>query len=111
MLSSKPHPQYMLNQIAINRLSENKTKKLLNFWVSGTTARIATELVGINRNTATNFYDKIRQIIVTNIGKESPDTASEKSCSVKDKHLDRRTRLKLTFQFVRKLHKRMAFHH
>jgi len=55
-----------------SRLSENQTKKLLDFFVSGTTARVASEIVGVNRNTATNFYDKIRQIIVINLEKESP---------------------------------------
>ena len=55
-----------------SRLSENQTKKLLDFFVSGTTARVASELVGVNRNTATNFYNKIRQIIVFNLEKESP---------------------------------------
>lgn len=33
---------------------------------------MASELVGINRNTAINFYDKIRQIIAFNLELESP---------------------------------------
>lgn len=45
---------------------------MLIFFVAGTSARTAAELVGINRNTATKFYDKLRQIITKNVEKESP---------------------------------------
>jgi transposase len=55
-----------------SRLSETQTKKLLDFFIVGATARMSAELVGVNRNTATNFYDKIRQIIAFNLEKESP---------------------------------------
>lgn len=64
----------MLRTVKIkhSRLTESQTKKLLDFFISGTTARVASELVGVNRNTATKFYDKIRQIILINLEKESP---------------------------------------
>jgi transposase len=55
-----------------SRLNESQTKKLLDFFVSGATARVASDLVGVNRNTATHFYDKIRQIIAFNLEKDSP---------------------------------------
>ena len=55
-----------------SRLSVAQTKMLLNFFISGATARVAAELVGVNRNTATHFYDKIRQIIAYNLEKDSP---------------------------------------
>ena len=55
-----------------SRLSESQTKKLLDFFVSGTSARFASELVSVHRNTATSFYDKIRQLIAFNLEKDSP---------------------------------------
>jgi transposase len=55
-----------------SRLSDSQTSKLLDFFISGTTARVAAELVGVNRNTAISFYNKLRQIIVSNLEKESP---------------------------------------
>ncbi|GAB7141374.1 hypothetical protein RsTz2092_13550 [Deferribacterales bacterium RsTz2092] len=45
------------------RLSSSQIKSLLNFFISGATARTATELSGVNRDTAIKFYDKLRQII------------------------------------------------
>ena len=55
-----------------SRLSDNRTKKSSDFFISGTPARVAAELVGVNRNTAAYFYDKLRRIIVFNLEKESP---------------------------------------
>lgn len=55
-----------------SRLSEMQTKKLLDFFIAGVTARVAADLVDVNRNTATSFYDKIRQIISLNLEQESP---------------------------------------
>lgn len=50
-----------------SRLPKNKIDKLIEHFVAGTTARTVAELVGVNRNTATLFYRKLREIIATNI--------------------------------------------
>lgn len=47
-----------------SRLKQVQLQKLLEFFVAGVTARTAAELVGINRNSANLFYNKLRTIIV-----------------------------------------------
>lgn len=59
-------------RIKHSRLTDIQVKKLLVFFIAETSARMAAELVGINRNSATKFYDKLRCIITKNIEKESP---------------------------------------
>ena len=46
-----------------SRLSVSQTRKLLEHVVAGTPARTAAELVGVNTNTATLFYHRLREII------------------------------------------------
>ena len=46
--------------------------KLIEHFVSGTTARTAAELVGVNRNTARLFYHRLREIIASKQLKEKP---------------------------------------
>ena len=55
-----------------SRISAQKSKKLCEFFVAGTPARTAAELVGVNRNTANLFYKKLRVIILHFIAKQSP---------------------------------------
>ena len=55
-----------------SRLSSSKTTKLLEHFIAGTPARSAAELVGVNRNTATLFYRKLREIIAQHLEEESP---------------------------------------
>ena len=55
-----------------SRLTSGQLKKLLEFFVAGTTARTAAELTGVNRNSANLFYNKLRQIIVHFTELESP---------------------------------------
>jgi len=55
-----------------SRLSSVQLKKLLEFFVAGTTARTAAELTGIHRNSANLFYNKLRTIIVHFTELESP---------------------------------------
>ena len=55
-----------------SRLSESQHKKLIDFFIVGSTARTAAELVGVNKNTATDFYLKLRQIIVFGLQQEAP---------------------------------------
>src|SRR5271168_5397405 len=45
------------------RLSGYKQNKLLEMFVGGVPARTAAELTGVNRHSATLFYQKIRQMI------------------------------------------------
>jgi len=55
-----------------SRLTSSQLKKLLEFFVAGTTARTAAELTGVNRNSANLFYNKLRRIIVHFTELESP---------------------------------------
>jgi len=57
-------------KIKHSRLSYTQSKTLTDFFVAGSTARTAAELVGVNKNTAALFYTKLRQIIVWGIEQE-----------------------------------------
>ena len=46
-----------------SRLSEAKQAKLIEHFVAGTTARCAADLVGVNRNTAAYYFQRLRDII------------------------------------------------
>ena len=46
-------------------------------FVAGTPARMAAELTGVNRNTATLFYHKLRELIAARLAEESPFVAGE----------------------------------
>jgi len=46
-----------------SRLSGEQTRRLLEHFVAGTPARTAAELVEVNRNTATLFYHRLRELI------------------------------------------------
>jgi transposase len=60
-----------------SRLSAPQSKKLAQFFVAGTTAQAAAELVGINRQTANLFYQKLRRLILVNQEQEAPFFAGE----------------------------------
>ena len=47
-----------------SRLSSAKQSKLLEHFVAGTTARCAADLIGVNRNTAAYYFQRLREIIV-----------------------------------------------
>ena len=53
----------MATTLKRSRLDGGKTRRLLEHFVAGTTARTAAELVGVNRNTATRFYHRLRKLI------------------------------------------------
>ena len=55
-----------------SRLSESKQTKLLEHFVSGSTARTAAALVGVHRNTAAYYFHRLRQLIYQAIEVESP---------------------------------------
>jgi len=46
-----------------SRLSKVKQDKLLEHFVSGSTARVAASLVGVNKNTATYYFQRLRELI------------------------------------------------
>lgn len=49
-----------------------KRQRLLEHFVAGTPARSTAELVGVNRKTATLFYQKIRQMIAYELEDDTP---------------------------------------
>ncbi len=46
-----------------SRLSWAQQRRLIEHFVAGTTARTAASLVGVNKNTATFYFHRLRQII------------------------------------------------
>jgi len=54
------------------RISAYKQSKLLEMFVGGVPARTAAQLAGVNRHSATLFYQKIRQMIVDELSDDSP---------------------------------------
>ena len=50
-----------------SRLSVYKQDRLVEHFVSGSTARTAAALVGVNKSTAAYFYYRLREIIVLEI--------------------------------------------
>src|SRR5271154_5457063 len=53
-----------------SRLTHFQTGKLLEHFVAGVTARTAADLAGVNRNTARQFYQRLREIIAWQIEEE-----------------------------------------
>ena len=54
-----------------SRLSVYKQDRLVEHFVSGSTARTAAALVGVNKSTAAYFYHRLREIIVLEIEREN----------------------------------------
>lgn len=54
-----------------SRISEAKQAKLIEHFVAGTTARCVAELVGVNRNTAAYYFQRLRDIITYHVEQES----------------------------------------
>jgi transposase len=50
-------------RIKFSKLSETQTAELMKYFVAGVTARAAADLVGLNRNTVTAFFDRLRRAI------------------------------------------------
>ena len=53
------------------KLTKKNQLRLLEFFVAEVTARTASDLLGLNRNTVSLFYRKIRKIIEFKLSKES----------------------------------------
>jgi transposase len=54
-----------------SRISVYKQDRLIEHFVSGSTARTAAALVGVNKTTAAYFFHRLREIIVFEIEQES----------------------------------------
>jgi transposase len=54
-----------------SRLSAVKQSKLIEHFVSGTTARCAADLIGVNRNIAAYYFQRLREIILYELERES----------------------------------------
>jgi len=54
------------------KISSYKQSRLLELFVGCVTARTAAELVGVNRHSATLFYQKIRQMIAYELEDDTP---------------------------------------
>ena len=54
------------------RLTEKHQDRLAEFFVGGVTARVAADLLGVNRKTAAYFYHRLREIIAQNLAETSP---------------------------------------
>lgn len=50
-----------------SRLSPRQQSRLIEHFVAGTTARAASELIGIQANTAIRFYMRLRQLIASKL--------------------------------------------
>lgn len=55
-----------------SRLSQAKQARLIEHFVSGSTARTAAALVGVNRHSATYYFQRLRQLICQAAEDESP---------------------------------------
>ena len=54
-----------------SRLSQQKQANLMEHFVAGTTARCAADLIGVNRNTAAYYFQRLREIIVCELEQSS----------------------------------------
>jgi transposase len=55
-----------------SKLTDEQSMRLMEHFVAGTPARTAAQLVGVNRNTATLFYHRVRELIAEHLAEESP---------------------------------------
>ena len=59
-----------------SRLSNIKQNKLIEHFVAGTTARCASDLIGVNRKTAAYYFHRLRVIIREHLEKEANEFLS-----------------------------------
>ena len=59
-----------------SRLSKVKQDRLIEYFVAGTTARVAADLVGVNRKTAAYYFHRLREIISRQLEEESKEFLS-----------------------------------
>jgi transposase len=56
-----------------SRLSKHIQDRLLEHFVAGTTARCASEIIGINRKTSAYYFQRLREIICLHLEQESQE--------------------------------------
>ena len=54
-----------------SKLSSTKQLKLIEHFVAGTTARCTADLIGVNRNTAAYYFQRLCEITVAQLEQES----------------------------------------
>ena len=54
-----------------SRLSRKTQDRLIEHFVAGTTARCAAEIIGVHRNTAAYYYQRLRELIAFQIEQEA----------------------------------------
>ena len=59
-----------------SRLSDSKQLRLMEHFVSESTARCASELVGVNRKTGAFYYHRLRMIISSKLEQEAAEFLS-----------------------------------
>jgi transposase len=59
-----------------SRLLHVKQNELIKYFVAGSTARSAAVLAKVNRNTATLFFHKLREVIAYRLEQEAPELMS-----------------------------------
>ncbi len=64
-------------QLKHSKLTHFQTDRLLEHFVAGTPARTACLLVGLNRNSVTSFYHKLRLLISEKLTEEAQELAGE----------------------------------
>jgi transposase len=69
-----------------SRLSVHQTRHLLEHFVAGTPARTAAELVEVNRNTATHFYHRLREVIAARLA-HAGEAGSEGEIEVRESYV------------------------
>jgi len=57
-----------------SRLSKHKQNRLIEHFVAGTTARIASSLVGVNKSTAAYYFHRLRLLIYQSVEETDPFT-------------------------------------
>ena len=66
-----------------SKLSSLQINRLLEHFVAGTTARMAAELTGLNRNTARVFFHRLRELIAHQLEDEGDLTTEQATVSKK----------------------------
>jgi transposase len=54
-----------------SRISKSKQLRLIEHFVAGTTARCAASLVGVNKNSAAYYFQRLREIIFLHVEQEA----------------------------------------
>jgi len=54
-----------------SRISRYKQERLLELFIAGSTARTASELVGIHRNSAAYYFHRLRELIMEAVNQQT----------------------------------------